>query len=366
MGSRESREVHAKEENRHVNKRYNLHKRNPQDDDEQDAVFKHGRGVEIQVGKRCKRSSEGEIPAAKRHCNASGMMAEDVSQVDKANDNDFTDTQYNPVTSTNLYHDLIEETKAAVEKKEKCNPNDNSAAVIEVASVNDAFCNAKYRLIDTKYQKVMNSRRRRLLSRKHSHFKNDSNDRSVRFTFNKNVTDTATVCFGTTKGYTLEVLAGVSAGPPGGGVQFGVGGSYSNFKSYGEIVSQQVSKNLSAEVEVAPKQSVTAVEEVHCTEYEAVCTLDVMICASHQFKYRINGKKPGHAQINFKTVIKHRQESFEKLKMTTIEIDGVEHVCVQCDCECIIEEHEHTLNIKPEEEKALKTKFQSSSEIYKK
>ena len=122
MGSRESREVPAKKENRHVNKRYDLRKRNSQDDDEQDAVFKHGRGVEIQVGKRRKRSSEGEIPAAKRHCNASGMMAEDVSQVDKANDNDFTDTQYNPVTSTNLYHDLIEETKAAVEKKRNATP----------------------------------------------------------------------------------------------------------------------------------------------------------------------------------------------------------------------------------------------------
>ena len=349
MGSRKSRDVHAKEEKRHVNKRYDLRKRNTQDDDEQDAVFKHGRGIEIQGGKRRKRSSEGEIPAAKRHCNASGMITEDVSQVFKANDNDVPDTQYNPLTSTNLYHDLIEETKAAVEKKEKCNPNDYSAVVIEVASVNDAFCNAKYRLVDIKYQKVMNSRRRRLLSRKHSYFKNDSIDKSVRFTFNKNVTDTATVCFGTTKGYTLGVLAGVSAGPPGGGVQFGVGGSYSNFKSYGEIVAHQVSKNLSAEVEITPKQCVTAVEEVHCTEYEAVCTLDIMICASHQFKYRINGKKPSHAQIGFKTVMKHRQESFEKLKMTTIEIDGVEHICVQCDCECIIEEHEHTLNIKPEE-----------------
>ena len=111
------------------------------------------------------------------------------------------------------------------------------------------------------------------------------------FAFNRNVTDTATVSFGTTKGYTLGVLAGVSAGPPGGEVRFGVGGSYSNFKSYGEIVSHQVSKNLSAEVEIAPKQSVTAVEEVHCTEYETVCTLDIMIRANHQLKYRINARK---------------------------------------------------------------------------
>ena len=73
------------------------------------------------------------------------------------------------------------------------------------------------------------------------------------------------------------------------------------------------------------------------------------LCQSSIQVYRINGKKPSHAQIGFKTVMKHRQESLEKLKMTAIEIDGVEHVCVQCDCECIIEEHEHTLNIKPEE-----------------
>ena len=68
------------------------------------------------------------------------------------------------------------------------------------------------------------------------------------------------------------------------------------------------------------------------------------------------------------TVLKHSQESLEKpttLKMTTIEIDGEEYVCFQCDCECIIEEHEHTLNIKPEEcsqdkvphEKALQSRF---------
>ena len=78
-------------------------------------------------------------------------------------------------------------------------------------------------------------------------------------------------------------------------------------------------------MEIAPKQSITAVEEVHCTEYETVCTLDIMVCANHQLKYRINAKK--HNQIEFKTVMKHSQESLEKpttLKMTTI--DGVEYV----------------------------------------
>ena len=98
-----------------------------------------------------------------------------------------------------------------------------------------------------------------MLSRKHGHFTNDSYDKSVWFAFNRNVTDTATVSLGTTKGYTLGVLLrGVSAGPPGSEVWFGVGSSYSNFKSYGEIVSHQVSKNLSAEVEIVLKQSISA------------------------------------------------------------------------------------------------------------
>ena len=62
--------VHAKEERKHVNKRYDLRKRKPQKlvksdkgeqaEEEQDAVFKHGCHVEIQVGKKHKRSSEGE------------------------------------------------------------------------------------------------------------------------------------------------------------------------------------------------------------------------------------------------------------------------------------------------------------------
>ena len=110
------------------------------------------------------------------------MKTEEVLKADSANNNDVPDTQYNPVTSNNLYHDLIEETKATVEKKEKSNPSDCSVVIIEDASVNDAFCNAKYRLVDIRYQKVTNSRRR-LLSRKHSHFKNDSNDKSVRVCF---------------------------------------------------------------------------------------------------------------------------------------------------------------------------------------
>ena len=38
-----------------------------------------------------------------------------------------------------------------------------------------------------------------------------------------------------------------------------------------------------------------AVEEVHCTGYEAVCTLHIMIRANHQLKYRINGKKSNYA-----------------------------------------------------------------------
>ena len=50
------------------------------------------------------------------------------------------------------------------------------------------------------------------------------------------------------------LLHGVSAGPPGG-LELAVA---SNFKSYGEIVSHQVSKNLSAEVVIAPKQSISA------------------------------------------------------------------------------------------------------------
>ena len=70
-----------------------------------------------------------------------------MSKADRANNNDVPDTHYNP---NNLY---IEE--PALEKEEKCNPTDHSVVIIEDAIVNDAFCNAKYRLVDIRYQKVI-------------------------------------------------------------------------------------------------------------------------------------------------------------------------------------------------------------------
>lgn len=247
--------------------------------------------------------------------------------------------------SKDLYNQLVGKFEDAVEKKTGCNVSvEGQPSVNSVYEfINKAECN----VLSINSWKERKERRR--IAIKHTTFRNFT-PRKAKFTFKDCVTDSTSVTYSETKGWSVSVLGGLSPSSPyGGGGLVGAAARYSSSKSSAEMDAHTTSKELLAEVELLKGEFAVVTKELYITEYDADCELELS-CedTKHQFVHDPKFTFQGNSL-----------DAHEFLD-TSFNTSGKKCVNFRTRCKCVLEDFEYELHV--EVMKATETRGQSPIE----
>ena len=170
--------------------------------------------------------------------------------------------------------------------KYKAKEGETKQAILNRKVVRKFLNKAEIRFLGcSRVSSTMKQDSKRLRSRRSSVFKNKTKEK-IKHTFRKTAEDTVTAQLKVTEGFTLGVMAGLSGGPPGGGLTAGGGASYSRNSESSSGSSLTTTMEMEAEVNVPAGHVAVATELEYHTVYLADCEFDFAVDESHEIDYR--------------------------------------------------------------------------------